>query len=186
MANLFIDRGSSKLEEACDVYARAANMFKMAKNWSGKDNTYIAFTVEFALFSGIETHCQTCETLLVVCLYLRHNFLMFGVFQLQGMPSPRQLCSICRCKVNMTQPPTSLMQGMLSKKQIHKVFSSSWIFALRMLLNVTTRHLTNWVWCSFVFSFLSSEAINCLNRAIEIYTDMVRKGNMTVMTNSCH
>uniref|UniRef100_A0AAY4DCE5 NSF attachment protein alpha n=1 Tax=Denticeps clupeoides TaxID=299321 RepID=A0AAY4DCE5_9TELE len=26
--------GSSKLEEACDMYARAANMFKMAKNWS--------------------------------------------------------------------------------------------------------------------------------------------------------
>lgn len=28
-------RGSSKMEEACDMYARAANMFKMAKNWSG-------------------------------------------------------------------------------------------------------------------------------------------------------
>uniref|UniRef100_A0A3B3T8Z8 N-ethylmaleimide-sensitive factor attachment protein, alpha a n=1 Tax=Paramormyrops kingsleyae TaxID=1676925 RepID=A0A3B3T8Z8_9TELE len=26
--------GSSKVEEACDMYARAANMFKMAKNWS--------------------------------------------------------------------------------------------------------------------------------------------------------
>ncbi|KAM3874810.1 N-ethylmaleimide-sensitive factor attachment protein, alpha b isoform 2-T2 [Diretmus argenteus] len=25
--------GSSKLEEACDLYARAANMYKMAKNW---------------------------------------------------------------------------------------------------------------------------------------------------------
>uniref|UniRef100_A0A7N8WLX0 N-ethylmaleimide-sensitive factor attachment protein, alpha b n=1 Tax=Mastacembelus armatus TaxID=205130 RepID=A0A7N8WLX0_9TELE len=25
--------GSSKLEEACDMYVRAANMFKMAKNW---------------------------------------------------------------------------------------------------------------------------------------------------------
>uniref|UniRef100_A0A8C9VZG9 N-ethylmaleimide-sensitive factor attachment protein, alpha b n=1 Tax=Scleropages formosus TaxID=113540 RepID=A0A8C9VZG9_SCLFO len=29
--------GSSKVEEACDMYARAANMFKMAKNWSGKN-----------------------------------------------------------------------------------------------------------------------------------------------------
>ena len=28
-------RGSSKIEEACEIYARAANMFKMAKNWSG-------------------------------------------------------------------------------------------------------------------------------------------------------
>uniref|UniRef100_A0A671XP86 N-ethylmaleimide-sensitive factor attachment protein, alpha b n=1 Tax=Sparus aurata TaxID=8175 RepID=A0A671XP86_SPAAU len=27
-------RSSSKLEEACDIYVRAANMFKMAKNWS--------------------------------------------------------------------------------------------------------------------------------------------------------
>ncbi|XP_016160612.1 PREDICTED: alpha-soluble NSF attachment protein-like [Ficedula albicollis] len=26
--------GSSRLEEACECYARAANMFKMAKNWS--------------------------------------------------------------------------------------------------------------------------------------------------------
>uniref|UniRef100_A0A672IZQ2 N-ethylmaleimide-sensitive factor attachment protein, alpha b n=1 Tax=Salarias fasciatus TaxID=181472 RepID=A0A672IZQ2_SALFA len=25
--------GSSKVEEACDIYVRAANMFKMAKNW---------------------------------------------------------------------------------------------------------------------------------------------------------
>ncbi|NXA57646.1 SNAA protein, partial [Nothocercus julius] len=28
--------GSSRIEEACDIYARAANMFKMAKNWSGE------------------------------------------------------------------------------------------------------------------------------------------------------
>nr|XP_035969972.1 alpha-soluble NSF attachment protein isoform X1 [Halichoerus grypus] len=27
--------GSSKIEEACEIYTRAANMFKMAKNWSG-------------------------------------------------------------------------------------------------------------------------------------------------------
>uniref|UniRef100_A0A671KYK3 Alpha-soluble NSF attachment protein-like n=1 Tax=Sinocyclocheilus anshuiensis TaxID=1608454 RepID=A0A671KYK3_9TELE len=26
--------GSSKMEDACDLYGRAANMFKMAKNWS--------------------------------------------------------------------------------------------------------------------------------------------------------
>lgn len=31
----FFPRGSSKIEEACEIYARAANMFKMAKNWSG-------------------------------------------------------------------------------------------------------------------------------------------------------
>uniref|UniRef100_A0A8C9WEK6 N-ethylmaleimide-sensitive factor attachment protein, alpha b n=1 Tax=Scleropages formosus TaxID=113540 RepID=A0A8C9WEK6_SCLFO len=32
--------GSSKVEEACDMYARAANMFKMAKNWSAAGNAF--------------------------------------------------------------------------------------------------------------------------------------------------
>lgn len=27
--------GPQKVEEACEMYCRAANMFKMAKNWSG-------------------------------------------------------------------------------------------------------------------------------------------------------
>lgn len=30
------------MEEACEMYTRAANMFKMAKNWSGMYN--ILFT----------------------------------------------------------------------------------------------------------------------------------------------
>lgn len=34
--NLLLYRGSSKLEEACDLYVRAANSYKMAKNWCGK------------------------------------------------------------------------------------------------------------------------------------------------------
>uniref|UniRef100_A0A3P8Z207 Uncharacterized protein n=1 Tax=Esox lucius TaxID=8010 RepID=A0A3P8Z207_ESOLU len=32
--------GSSKVEEACDMYARAANMYKMAKNWSAAGNAF--------------------------------------------------------------------------------------------------------------------------------------------------
>ncbi|XP_043934841.1 alpha-soluble NSF attachment protein isoform X1 [Protopterus annectens] len=32
--------GSSKLEEACELYARAANMFKMVKNWSAAGNAF--------------------------------------------------------------------------------------------------------------------------------------------------
>lgn len=28
-------RGNTKLEEACEMYTKAANMFKIAKNWSG-------------------------------------------------------------------------------------------------------------------------------------------------------
>lgn len=31
----FWSRGHHKVEEACEMYCRAANMFKMAKNWSG-------------------------------------------------------------------------------------------------------------------------------------------------------
>lgn len=27
------------MEDACEMYARAANMFKMAKNWSGMDSS---------------------------------------------------------------------------------------------------------------------------------------------------
>uniref|UniRef100_A0A673MRH6 Alpha-soluble NSF attachment protein-like n=1 Tax=Sinocyclocheilus rhinocerous TaxID=307959 RepID=A0A673MRH6_9TELE len=37
--------GSSKMEDACDLYGRAANMFKMAKNWSGKDMHSGRFTI---------------------------------------------------------------------------------------------------------------------------------------------
>uniref|UniRef100_A0A3B4D689 Uncharacterized protein n=1 Tax=Pygocentrus nattereri TaxID=42514 RepID=A0A3B4D689_PYGNA len=32
--------GSSKMEDACEMYGRAANMFKMAKNWSAAGNAF--------------------------------------------------------------------------------------------------------------------------------------------------
>lgn len=32
---LLFARGNTKVEEACEMYTRAANMFKIAKNWSG-------------------------------------------------------------------------------------------------------------------------------------------------------
>ncbi|XP_072464251.1 alpha-soluble NSF attachment protein isoform X2 [Notamacropus eugenii] len=32
--------GSSKIEEACEIYSRAANMFKMAKSWSAAGNAF--------------------------------------------------------------------------------------------------------------------------------------------------
>lgn len=51
---IIISRGASKQEEACDMYARAANMFKMAKNWSGKNN---AFTV-VSHYSAIYNICS--------------------------------------------------------------------------------------------------------------------------------
>lgn len=38
--NVF-SRGNHKVEDACEMYARAANMFKMAKNWSGMNLHHI-------------------------------------------------------------------------------------------------------------------------------------------------
>ncbi|XP_033928096.1 alpha-soluble NSF attachment protein [Melopsittacus undulatus] len=38
LAGLF--GGNSRIEEACDIYSRAANMFKMAKNWSAAGNAF--------------------------------------------------------------------------------------------------------------------------------------------------
>ncbi|KFZ46129.1 Beta-soluble NSF attachment protein, partial [Antrostomus carolinensis] len=33
-------RGNTKVEEACEMYTRAANMFKIAKNWSAAGNAF--------------------------------------------------------------------------------------------------------------------------------------------------
>lgn len=35
-ALLLCFRGNTRVEEACEMYTRAANMFKIAKNWSGE------------------------------------------------------------------------------------------------------------------------------------------------------
>lgn len=35
-ALLLSSRGNTRVEEACEMYTRAANMFKIAKNWSGE------------------------------------------------------------------------------------------------------------------------------------------------------
>uniref|UniRef100_A0A3Q1ES28 N-ethylmaleimide-sensitive factor attachment protein, beta b n=1 Tax=Acanthochromis polyacanthus TaxID=80966 RepID=A0A3Q1ES28_9TELE len=41
--------GNHKVEDACDMYARAANMFKMAKNWSGDFFTFISAFLFFLI-----------------------------------------------------------------------------------------------------------------------------------------
>lgn len=41
-SSVFFSRGPHKVEEACEMYCRAANMFKMAKNWSGISKETIA------------------------------------------------------------------------------------------------------------------------------------------------
>lgn len=33
-------RGNTRVEEACEMYTRAANMFKIAKNWSGESKSW--------------------------------------------------------------------------------------------------------------------------------------------------
>lgn len=41
---------SSKLEEACDLFVRAANMYKMAKNWCGKNTFFYSLHKEIRSF----------------------------------------------------------------------------------------------------------------------------------------
>lgn len=46
----FIQRSSSKIEEACEMYTKAANMFKMAKKWSGEYYLYYFCKIYLKLF----------------------------------------------------------------------------------------------------------------------------------------
>ncbi len=40
------------MEDACEMYARAANMFKMAKNWSGMHKAiHVYKMLEYLIFS---------------------------------------------------------------------------------------------------------------------------------------
>lgn len=81
-------RGSSKLEEACDLYVRAANMYKMAKNWCGK--LFLPFFFNSFMFVDVFTP--------LLCNLIP---------QLQETLSPKLLISTCRCRANTMQRPTS-------------------------------------------------------------------------------
>uniref|UniRef100_A0A8C9RE47 N-ethylmaleimide-sensitive factor attachment protein, alpha b n=1 Tax=Scleropages formosus TaxID=113540 RepID=A0A8C9RE47_SCLFO len=119
--------GSSKVEEACDMYARAANMFKMAKNWSGKN----IFSLQLNTSHGPRA-------------------LRSGV----ARPCCRSLCSLCVSAAG-------------------NAFSQ----AARLHLQMQSKHdaATNFIDAGNAFKKADpQEAINCLNRAIEIYTDMGR------------
>uniref|UniRef100_A0A8C9X777 NSF attachment protein beta n=1 Tax=Sander lucioperca TaxID=283035 RepID=A0A8C9X777_SANLU len=41
--------GPQKVEEACEMYCRAANMFKMAKNWSGAISCFLAKNIHIII-----------------------------------------------------------------------------------------------------------------------------------------
>lgn len=51
--------GSSRVEEACEMYTRAANMFKMAKKWSAAGNAFCE-AANLHLKSGSRHDAATC------------------------------------------------------------------------------------------------------------------------------
>ncbi|XP_015313119.1 beta-soluble NSF attachment protein isoform X3 [Macaca fascicularis] len=109
--------GNTRIEEACEMYTRAANMFKMAKNWSAAGNAF----------------CQAAK--LHMQLQSKHDsatsFVDAGNAYKKADPQAKKTAS----------PEPSLTE---------------WIFSL------------------FFLNAYASEAINCLNAAIDIYTDMGR------------
>uniref|UniRef100_A0A671KWU5 Alpha-soluble NSF attachment protein-like n=1 Tax=Sinocyclocheilus anshuiensis TaxID=1608454 RepID=A0A671KWU5_9TELE len=111
--------GSSKMEDACDLYGRAANMFKMAKNWSGLQAMHVCCTLYF--------YCNIYRNVcILLCLLASGN-----------------------------------------------AFSQAALLYLQM----QSKHdaATNFIDAGNAFKKSDpQEAINCLNRAIEIYTDMGR------------
>uniref|UniRef100_A0A673L435 Alpha-soluble NSF attachment protein n=1 Tax=Sinocyclocheilus rhinocerous TaxID=307959 RepID=A0A673L435_9TELE len=114
--------GSSKMEDACDLYGRAANMFKMAKNWS----------------------VEACR----LCMSVAHYIFIVIFIVIFAF------CCMCL-----------LASG--------NAFSQAALLYLQM----QSKHdaATNFVDAGNAFKKSDpQEAINCLNRAIEIYTDMGR------------
>ncbi|XP_061575810.1 N-ethylmaleimide-sensitive factor attachment protein, alpha b isoform X1 [Cololabis saira] len=110
--------GSSKLEEACDMYVRAANMYKMAKNWCGK-----RLMTPFNPFTS-------------VCAFIP-----------------------LKCDIFFIAAGNAFSQ------------------AAHLHLQMQSKHdaATNLIDAGNAFKKADpQEAINCLNRAIEIYTDMGR------------
>lgn len=65
--HLFCCRGPHKVEEACEMYCRAANMFKMAKNWSGA----LCDTVQplYLQYRTFET--KFCSSLQLICCQVK-------------------------------------------------------------------------------------------------------------------
>ncbi|XP_071768611.2 N-ethylmaleimide-sensitive factor attachment protein, alpha b isoform X1 [Centroberyx gerrardi] len=119
--------GSSKMEEACDMYVRAANMYKMAKNWCGK----------ISLFAYTSVMAPIALLLFIVLCPL--------------IPLTLEIC--------------------------FSAAGNAFSQAARFHLQMQSKHdaATNFIDAGNAFKKADpQEAINCLNRAIEIYTDMGR------------
>lgn len=55
---LSLSRGHHKVEEACDMYCRSANMFKMAKNWSGAIGCFLPHLISnLQIFNTFDICC---------------------------------------------------------------------------------------------------------------------------------
>uniref|UniRef100_A0A8C7WZJ3 N-ethylmaleimide-sensitive factor attachment protein, alpha b n=1 Tax=Oryzias sinensis TaxID=183150 RepID=A0A8C7WZJ3_9TELE len=106
--------GSSRSEEACEIYVRAANMYKMAKNWSAAGNA-------FAQAAHLHLQMQS-----------KHD-----------------------AATNLIDAGNAFKKADPQGNKLHCFIKS----LLHLFLNI---------------SFKNKKAINCLNRAIEIYTDMGR------------
>lgn len=85
------------------MYARAANMFKMAKNWSGMDNSK-------------NMHIQ-----FFYCHDLCPDYVSASVVQLQAMLSARLQNFICKCRTNWILQPALSMLAMHTRRRIPKV-----------------------------------------------------------------
>ena len=57
-------RAHSKLEDACDLYQRAGNAYKMAKKWSGMFSVKCEFFLHYNIVFGKLTNCcKQCTSL---------------------------------------------------------------------------------------------------------------------------
>ncbi|XP_056147963.1 N-ethylmaleimide-sensitive factor attachment protein, beta a isoform X1 [Lampris incognitus] len=114
--------GNHKVEDACEMYARAANMFKMAKNWSGKTLMHTPYSTSY-------THGQ----------------------------------------VFIDTPVT--------KNHVRAAAGNAFCQAARLHMQLQNKldSATSFVDAGNAYKKADpQEAINCLNQAIDIYTDMGR------------
>uniref|UniRef100_A0A3P8RF35 NSF attachment protein beta n=3 Tax=Ovalentaria TaxID=1489908 RepID=A0A3P8RF35_ASTCA len=116
--------GNHKVEDACEMYARAANMFKMAKNWSGGNEIFKHGLISEILSAGA-TLCST----------------------------------YARCANNSSPAGNAFCQAARLHMQLQNKLDSA----------------TSFVDAGNAYKKADpQEAINCLNQAIDIYTDMGR------------
>ncbi|XP_049725532.1 beta-soluble NSF attachment protein isoform X3 [Elephas maximus indicus] len=117
--------GNTRIEEACEMYTRAANMFKMAKNWSGilvignQGTEWLCNLLKVAqqVSGGAKNRTQAGWFQSLQCFLLSDET---SENQLREMHFVKQPSSICSFRANMILPLALWMPGMLIKRQTHK------------------------------------------------------------------